>query len=63
MVREYSGGKAAFVSLRIFWLRQKVRCRASRPPDGGQMLGIEPTGLLRDSYSKKKCHPFGWHFN
>ncbi len=42
-VREYSGGKAASVSLRIFfWLRQKLRCVASRPSVDGKMLAIEP---------------------
>ena len=42
-VREYSGGRAASVSLRIFfWLRQKLRCVASRPSVDGKMLAIEP---------------------
>ena len=42
-VREYSGGRAASVSLRIFfWLRQKLRCVASRPSADGKMLAIEP---------------------
>ena len=42
-VREYSGGRAASVSLRIFfWLRQKLRCVASQPSVDGKMLAIEP---------------------
>lgn len=42
-VREYSSGRAASVSLRIFfWLRQKLRCVASRPSVDGKMLAIEP---------------------
>ena len=42
-IREYSGSCAASVSLRIFfWLRQKLRCCASRPSCGGKMLVIEP---------------------
>ena len=42
-VREYSGGVAAFVPLRIFfWLRQKLRYCASRPSGDGKMLVIAP---------------------
>ena len=42
-IREYSGSCAASVSLRIFfWLRQKLRCVASRPSVDGKMLAIEP---------------------
>ena len=47
MIGRYSGGDAAFVSLRIFfWLRQKQRCGASRPSDDGKMLVIEPDGVV-----------------
>ena len=62
-IRGYSGGCAACVSLRIFfWLRQKLRCCASRPPGDGKMLVIGPAGSPRDPYSKKNCHPYGWQF-
>ena len=45
-IREYVGSCAACVSLRIFfWLRQKLRCAASRPSGDGKMLVIEPDGL------------------
>ena len=43
MIREYSGGDAASVPLRIFfWLRQKLRRCAPPPSDDGKMLAVAP---------------------
>ena len=64
-VREYSGGVAAFVPLRIFfWLRQKLRCFASRPSDDGKMLAVEPNGFVPCTGRKKKSrhHKDVWIF-
>ena len=42
-IREYSGGKAASVPLRIFfWYSQKLQCCASRPSDDGKLLVVAP---------------------
>ena len=55
-VREYSGGRAASVSLRIFfWLRQKLRCVASRPSVDGKMLAIEPRVRCGAHIPKRKA--------
>ena len=55
-IRGYSGGKAASVSLRIFfWPRQKLRCVASRPSVDGKMLVIEPRARCGIRTSKRKA--------